>query len=141
MKLKTFKKIQLGREALRFLMAGGLATIFQYGALLLLVEAGHANEVLASAVGYTIGALVNYVANYYFTFASSSKHLPTMLKFFTIVALGLGLNTLTMYLGHAIMGIHYIASQVIATGLVFVWNFIGHKFWTYQAQRPSIRDL
>jgi len=119
------------------LMAGGIATACQYATLILLVEATRVNEVAASALGYAAGALVNYVINYYLTFASKARHLPTMIKFFAVVLIGLGLNTLIMYLGHAVIGLHYIAAQLLATGVVLVWNFIGHKFWTYQQAKPT----
>lgn len=123
----------LKQQLLRFLMAGGIATACQYATLIVLVEAIRFNEVVASALGYTVGAAVNYILNYHVTFSSKARHLPTLVKFSTIVVLGLGLNTLIMYLCHAVIGVHYMASQLTATAVVLVWNFVGHKCWTYNA--------
>jgi putative flippase GtrA len=119
-------------EPIKFLLAGGIATLVQYAALVLLVELADMNPVLASVLGYAIGAVVNYLLNYYFTFLSEGKHFQTALKFSVVVVSALSLNALIMYICTELLQIYYLIGQVIATLMVLVWNFFAHKLWTYK---------
>jgi putative flippase GtrA len=31
------------------------------------------------------------------------------------------------------LGIHYFVSQMLATGIVLVWGFLGNRLWTFKA--------
>ncbi len=126
-------------ELVKFLLAGGTATAVQYATLVLLVELAALNPVFASVVGYTAGAVVNYLLNYYFTFLSNSRHLLTALKFAMVVLSGLGINALIMYTGIELLQLHYILSQAIATLLILVWNFFAHKLWTYSLPASAVQ--
>jgi len=123
---------KLRKQYLTFLIAGGTATACQYIVLISLVEKFEVYEILASILGYLIGALVNYLINYYVTFSCEAHHLKTLSKFIIIACVGLGLNTLIMYLFHVVIGIYYLTSQILATLTVLIYNFIGHKYWTYK---------
>lgn len=74
---------------------------------------------------------MSYALNYRITFSSNKPHLPTFTKFSTIAAAGLALNTTVMALVTAVFRVHYFKAQLIATTLVLVWNFIGHRAWTF----------
>ena len=74
---------------------------------------------------------MNYALNYRITFSSNRAHLATFVKFSTIATAGLALNTTVMTLAIALFRLHYFKAQLIATALVLVWNFIGHRTWTF----------
>jgi putative flippase GtrA len=99
--------------------------------LVLGVELG-GGPVISSTLGFIIGALINYALSYYYIFRSNSSHPHTIAKFFTVAILGLGLNTLV--LSSAIYGLtlHYLVGQVLATGIVVIWNFVGNRWWTFR---------
>jgi len=54
-----------------------------------------------------------------------------MIKFFTVGAIGLILNTLMMALAIEVFALYYLLAQVISTGLVLFLNFIGNRRWTF----------
>lgn len=111
---------------------GVIGTLAHYTTLITLVQMAGVTPVLASAGGFVLGALVNYVLNYRYTFRSNSRHHEAIIKFFTIALVGLVLNTLIISLAIDILSLHYLLAQVIATGLVLIWNFTGNRWWTFR---------
>ncbi len=115
----------------RFAMVGGIATLIQYVVLLALVQLAKLDPVWASAVGYALSAVFNYLMNYIYTFDSKAAHGPAAMKFAIIAGLGLLLNSLVMSLLIS-SGSHYLVAQVVATIVVLLWNFFGSRFWTFR---------
>lgn len=113
---------------------GVIAAVAHYGTLICLVELVALRAVAASALGFTAGALVNYSLNYRITFRSDKAHREAMAKFFTVALVGLGLNTAIMALATEVLALHYLLSQVLATGMVLVWNFTGNRLWTFREE-------
>ena len=117
----------------RFAMVGGIATLIQYAVLLALVQLAGLNPVWASAIGYALSAVLNYLMNYRYTFRSQAHHGRAALKFVTIAGLGLLLNSLVMA-GLIRADAHYLAAQVVATAVVLLWNFFGARYWTFRTR-------
>ena len=81
--------------------------------------------------GAVLGALVNYVLNRRYTFRSGKGHREALTKFFVVAGAGLLLNGLIMWLFVDGLGLYYLLAQLLATGLVLVWNFAGNRCWTF----------
>ena len=128
--------VPLGRPITKqfmcFTAIGAVGTAAHYAILVALVHMLAADPVAASIGGFVAGAFVNYFANYHVTFQSKKRHEEAFIKFLSVALLGLGLNTLIMAFATNLVGLHYLISQVIATGMVLVWNFVGNRFWTFR---------
>jgi putative flippase GtrA len=134
-------------QFLFFTLIGATTTATHYVILVSSVNISHASPVAASAFGFGLSALMNYALNYRITFSSNRPHLVTFAKFSTIAAAGLTLNTMVMAVAIGVLRIHYFRAQLTATALVLVWNFIGHRAWTFgagekhtQARHPTVVD-
>jgi putative flippase GtrA len=126
------KKTQsLASQFLAFASAGGIGTAAHYLLLLALVMGWAVNPVLASALGFLAGLLVNYLLSHHWVFRSRRRHLETAFKFLVIAGAGLALNTGLMQIAISMAGIHYLLAQVLATAVVLLWNFAGNRFWTF----------
>ena len=110
---------------------GAIGTAAHYALLVMLVQGLGADPVAASAAGAALGALINYLLNYRYTFRSRQPHRSAAPKFFFLAAIGLVLNTLLMAFGVHVLHWNYLLVQVLATGLVLLWNFIGNRMWTF----------
>lgn len=119
---------------IKFLGIGAIATIIQYIIFIVLVEFSSLTIVLASALGYGISSIFNYLMNYHYTFSSDAKHKVAALKFTLVALVGLSLNSLLMYLLVELFNMYYIISQIIVTGIILVVNFFAHKLWTFQTK-------
>jgi putative flippase GtrA len=119
------------RELLRFLLVGGFCTALQYMVLVAGVEFAHADAVIASAAGFLVSAVVNYLLNRRFTWASNVPHGRAVRRFITVLLIGLALNVLGMRLLHGYLHWHYVFAQVLTTVVTLLWNFTGHRDWTF----------
>jgi putative flippase GtrA len=89
------------------------------------------DAVAASAAGATLGACINYAINYRFTFRSTKQHSESVTKFALVASVGLVLNTFFMWIGVHLLDANYLLSQIVTTGLVLIWSFIGNRYWTF----------
>jgi putative flippase GtrA len=92
------------------------------------------DAVISSALGFLVGAVTNYLLNYKLTFRSGKRHGEAATKFAIVAAVGLGLNTSVMAIFVDWMHLHYLLSQILATGLVLLWNFVANRQWTFSDQ-------
>jgi putative flippase GtrA len=120
------------RQFVQFSGVGIVGTACHYAVLAGLVQVGGADPVVASALGFCVGALVNYFLSYHVVFRSNASHRNGMPKFFTIALTGLILNTAIMNALVNDAHVSYLLSQVIATGCVLFWNFFGNRLWTFR---------
>jgi len=128
--------VALVHQFVNFTGVGFISAIGHYGLLIALVQIASVPAVPASAAGALLGASINYTLNYHFTFRSSKRHREAVLKFAAIGIIGLLLNTVFMWVGVELIGAHYLLSQIVTTGLVAIWNFAGHRYWTFQSASP-----
>lgn len=131
------KMLELLRQFIRFAGVGSVSALGHFGTLILLVQGFGMAAVPASAAGALVGAWINYALNYRYTFHSSKQHREAVLKFAVVAVIGLLLNTLFMWLGVAILELHYLLSQLLTTGLVFIWSFLANRHWTFHVD-PSV---
>ena len=117
----------------RFTGVGMVSAIGHYGLLIALVQGLAVEPVRASVAGALLGAWINYALNYRYTFRSRQRHRDSLVKFAVVAALGLLLNTLLMWLGVAVLRVHYLISQLCSTGLVLLWSFSANRIWTFGA--------
>lgn len=122
------------KQFIFFAAIGGVGTAGQYVTLIALKEGGFLDPIPASVVGFTIGAIINYFLNYRFTFNSDKSHKEAMSKFFIVATLGAIINTALMYVGIHLLDLYYLLAQVIATGIVLLWNFTANKLWTFKLE-------
>ena len=84
---------------------------------------------IANIIGFILGLITNYILSKWLVF-SKENDLNPVLEFITyaiIGVLGLGFDTLFMWLFTSIAGLYYMLNKSISTGLVFVWNFFARK--------------
>jgi putative flippase GtrA len=112
-------------------MTGGIGTAAQYVVLVGGVRIS-GMPVFWSSLGAVAGAIINYLINYHYTFESSRPHLDTTYKFLSVAAVGFLLNAAMMSFCVHFLGLYYIFSQLLSTGLVLVWGFLANLTWTFR---------
>jgi putative flippase GtrA len=126
----------------QFLMFAGLGvigTLGHYTVLVVLVQFWAVDPVFASSLGFIVGAVINYILNYHFTFQSRKRHSEALTKFLIVAIIGTGINGFIMYIGVENTRINYMIIQLFATLVVLLWNFIVNRLWTFAhpaANRP-----
>ena len=123
---KTFKQLW------RFLAVGATATAIQYAVLASLVELARAPETPASIIAYMIGSVTTYTLNRLYTFDIKVPFFKGLAKSLPLYGIGLLLNT-AIFKGLLLFGVFYMFAQVVATGIVTIYNYTVSRFVVFRA--------
>jgi len=126
------------KQLFLYSVIGAVGTVGHYAVLITLVEIFDQAPLIATTFGFIVGALINYILNYYLTFRSKKSHVEALLKFLIVATVGAGINSLIMYLGTEYVALHYMLAQIIATLLVLLWSFAVNKYWTFSGKEMSV---
>ena len=137
------KEESLLREIITYGVVGGVSTVIDMGILKICTVVGWPYW-LALALGFSAGTVNGYFMNSRWTFRYKTKG-KEGLKFsqFAVVSLiGLGLteligNSYVHYIGNDLTLVGHtigfkMVGKLIAVVLVFAWNYLANKFWTFK---------
>ncbi|MEH3085016.1 MAG: GtrA family protein [Xylophilus ampelinus] len=120
----------------RFLLVGGSATAMHYAVMAFVLWRGWAGPVAASAAGFVLSAVFNYVASASYTFRGRHRHVRALPRFAATLAAGCALNAGVVALLLR-LGAPLVLAQLVATGCVMVWNYAIHAVWTFRPPAPA----
>ncbi len=118
-------------QFLRFLMVGGTATLIHYGVLWLLHGGLGFDAVWSTAIGFALSSVFNFIASYRFTYRSNAPVAQALWRYAVVAGTGLLINTALFAFATTQLGIHYMLAQVLATGVVLVWNFVLGRMFAF----------
>lgn len=118
------------KQFLKFGAVGFFNTLITVVTFNILVILG-LNYVLSNILGYTFGIINSFYWNKKWVFKSNSGEINIIFKFVMVNLVTLGLNTFLLYLLVDHLHIRYFLSQLVATAVGMVINFILNKKWTF----------
>ncbi|MGA2667103.1 MAG: GtrA family protein [Patescibacteria group bacterium] len=121
------------RQFVKFGVVGVSSTVIDWGIYLLLTRFTLIFYLIAKVVSFAVSVINSYIWNRRWTFRSYDPNkLHQFSKFMVVALVGLGLNTLIMYL--VVSWFHWrdIIGLALATLIVLFWNFLINKFWTFK---------
>ena len=129
--IDKIKNNKLLMQILKFVIVGGIATIIDFGVLVLLKEVFGMKPVIANVISFTVSVIYNYIASVKWVFdVNKNQDKKTQFVVFVILSvIGLGINTLIIWLCDDVLGIYYLIGKVLATGIVMVFNFVTRKMF------------
>ena len=87
---------------------------------------------LANAIGFTIAASSNYFLNRWWTFHSQNPEIVMEYgRFLFISLIGLGINTLVLWLLVSRGKYNFYLAKLFAIAVVTIWNFIINLNYTF----------
>ena len=119
---------------MRYLLAGGLGFVIDYGALTLCYEILGIHYLISAIAGFSLGLVFVYISSNRWVFSKrrlSNKAWLEFLLFAIIGIIGLGLTVLFMYFFVDICSIHPLIAKLFTTFLVLLWNFGSRKVILY----------
>ena len=117
---------------LKFCVVGVSGTVIDFGLTWLCKEIFKIPKFLANAIGFVVAATNNYILNRIWTWGSTNEQIGIeYTKFFFVSLIGLGLNTLILYIFNEKIKMNFYVSKVIATGFVMLWNFLANNYFTF----------
>ena len=117
---------------LKFCVVGVSGTVIDFGLTWLCKEIFKIPKFLANAIGFVVAATNNYILNRIWTWGSTNEQIGIeYTKFIFVSLIGLGLNTLILYIFNEKIKMNFYVSKVIATGFVMLWNFFANNYFTF----------
>lgn len=127
--------MRLTHSFVRFLFVGGVATAIHYAIFYALFMGFNVTAVIATSIGFAVSAVFNFVANYHFTFRSTARVWTAACRYAMVAGAGLVINAAIFAILAEGLGVRYLLSQVVATGFVLVWNYLGGRHFTFVGGR------
>lgn len=117
---------------LKFGVVGFSGVFVNFGVTWLFKEIFKLNKYVSNILGFVVAATTNYLLNRWWTFQSSNPEVGVeYAKYFLISIIGLGIDTLTVYLLNGKLKWNFYLSKVFAIGAATLWNFFGNLLFTF----------
>lgn len=117
---------------LKFCVVGFSGVIVNFAVTYLCKEIMKLNKYVSNILGFIIAATTNYFLNRIWTFESSNPQVGIeYAKFFAVSLIGMGIDTLTVYVLHDKMKWNFYLSKLFAVGVATLWNFFGNYLFTF----------
>jgi len=118
-------------EISRYGIVGLTGTAAHYLAMAGLLHFSISGVVFATSMGAILGAFINYILNYLYTFKCSKRHKETIIKYWLTATFGAGINTGIMVLNKYALNFNVIPTQLTATVVVFIITFWINRQWAF----------
>ena len=120
-------------QLIKFALVGITGMGLDFGTTWLLKEKVKINKFVANAAGFSIAVVNNFILNKYWTFDNQNPiATEQFIKFLVISIVGLGINSLLLFiLLKKIKGNFYLVKLAVI-GLVFFWNFSANYLYTFK---------
>ena len=117
-------------------MVGGGATLVEWALFWLLDAKAGLHHQWATVIAYTVSTFANWGFGRLLVFKKSERGVAAEIAgVYLAAAVGLLLNMGIMFVLVDALGWNEMLSKVIATGLVFVWNFLIRRLAIYRKAR------
>jgi len=124
---------------LRYLAVGGVAAGIDIGIFVIFAKMLGLNYLLVAATGFVLATCVNYVLSVRFAFTSGIRFGRSMeiALVYLVSLVGLVINQGVLYVGIELIGVEMVLCKLIATGLVFVWNYGVRSRFVFRSRIPG----
>jgi len=116
----------------KFGLVGASGMLVDFSLTCFFKEITKIQKYIANAIGFSSAATTNYFLNRIWTFHSTDPEITVQfLKFFIFSLIGLGINTLILYIIAGKYKKNFYLSKLFAIAVVMVWNFTVNFLFTF----------
>ena len=120
-------------KLLKFGIVGCSGMIIDFGITYLCKEILKINKFLSNGIGFILAATSNYFINRIWTFNSQTEDIGIQYaQFMTVSVIGLGINSLVLFLLNEKLKWNFYFSKVIAIAITTIWNFFANLLFTFK---------
>lgn len=120
-------------KIIRYFFVGGMAAVVDITLFAIFAKFLSYNYLVVAFFSFIIATLINYLISIRIVFVSGTRHgkKKEVSLVYLVSGVGLLLNLLILYILISLLGVEKISSKVIATGLVFFWNYYARKYFIF----------
>lgn len=117
----------------KYAIIGGFATLIDASLLFILTDLLGVFYIVSNVMGFIAGLIFNYQMSIRYVFKISKYDPRTEFLLYTAIGIfGLFLNTGLLWFLTDGIGIYYMLSKMMATGLVFISNYLLRKYLLFK---------
>lgn len=128
------------KQFISYFFVGGVAAVVEWIMFYLFANVVHVQYMLATVLAFVFSTTTNWYLGKKTTFKNnttySGKQLKEVILIFVVSGIGLLLNLILMYVFIECFKLNTsmmkLFAKILATGIVFVWNFLIRKFIIYK---------
>ncbi len=119
---------------IKYSIVGASGTFIDLLSLFIFVDFLKVPVLIGTFFSFVLATINNFTLNKFWTFKNTfGKVKHQYIKFMIISCVGLVLTIFTMYVLNYILGLWYMFSKVLTSGIILFWNFFGNKKWTFKS--------
>lgn len=116
---------------IKYFFVGGAAAVVDIGLFLALLSA-EASVQAAGTVSFLVATLVNFILARRFVFADRQGGRSRLIATYAVSFVGLLLNQWVLWIGTERFQWPPLAAKLLATGLVFFWNYGIRNYYVFK---------
>ena len=117
---------------IKFGIVGFSVMIIEFGSTYLCKEIIKLNKYISNGIGFVLAATSNYFLNRTWTFESHDAQIGIQyMQFMTVSIIGLGINSLVLYILNDRFKWNFYLSKLFAIGITTIWNFFANLLFTF----------
>ena len=127
------------RQFISYFGVGGVSALVEWAAFYLFDSVLGIQYMLSTVLAFILSTTTNWFLGRVFTFRDSAykdRRGREIVLVFAVSAIGLLFNLGLMYLFVTVLKMNTsllkTVAKILATGIVFVWNFLARKLWIYR---------
>lgn len=140
---RPWLSVVLGHSGIRYLLAGGVSFLVDFGLLALLHVVFGWPTWLATGVAFLASFAFTYTVQRFFSFASRVPHGRALIKYTLLVLF----NTVASIGIVALLdrsAVSWEGGKIVATAASTVWNYFAYKYWVFAVpsgtQEPTLAN-
>jgi putative flippase GtrA len=120
-----------------YLIVGGLSFLVEVATFVVLRRAAMP-VIPASVTSFIVATVANYLLSILLAFAPGRfrRHVE-LLRFLTVVFVGLAFNTALVWCFVYPLAIHPIVAKIAAVPIVLIWNYLGRRMLVFDGRVPA----
>ena len=112
------------RSFFMYLVSGVASVATHYAFTVFAVEVLGWRALIATSVGFMVGAVTKYFMNYFLAFKSEEPHLQAIPRFAVMLLALFAANGAIFWALHDQYKLHYVVAQVLTTGLLVPVGYV-----------------
>lgn len=124
----------------RYFITGGMSALVDLALFWIFTQYMGVYYILAALLSFCVAFTLNYVLSRYWVFGPGRRaiaHEATLVLIVSVVGLGLHIAVLWMLVEW--FSLPEMLAKIVATGLVFFWNFGARQYWVFSHSQQAVR--
>lgn len=131
--LREFIQSDFLRAGQKYFLVGGACALIDWALFALFLYWSELQYLVAGSLAFMVATTANYYMSVRFVFGTGRRSLrQRVMLLYCVSLIGLVINLSLLMLGFDFLNLHPMIAKILATGVVFAWNFLLRYYLIFQ---------